>query len=720
MIFFCLLFCLVMILLDTSIASAQDSKIDNAITIQDIVELRELSEVSVCAQSKLIAVRIDQPSIVENRVNHEWRIIEWPSGDIRFRADAGDTPNTLGYGESTKPQWSSDCQSLFYRALHNGEVQIWKLDGTSGRTDKVTNDEADVLDFSLNKREDALIYSTSASRQAILDAEADEYRNGILINETILPGDRLTSGQQPLLGRWSTWKTFGLGEHGHLLSQAPPTYKVISIQSGNVRAAKEVEIYELDNKRPEWIQHQNLRFLVSDKGNQAAIVQKKRGNVYGQSLTVGLAVVKREASKTILECQDHRCSADHITLLGWSNDDSSIHFIAELIRGAAGIYSWNPRDNKVETVYETSGLLGALTEDSTGRGSISAPCPILNGVAFCTAADPSNPPRLLAISLSSGKVETVIDPNSALRAKFSVEAERISWKDELGSDNFGVLIYPVEYSTEQRYPLVITTYTCRGFLAGGIADGAPEYVLAENGFLALCIDRNPELENLIDANSNAEARYLSFLLQFRSAIDTLTEQGLVDRTRVGVTGFSLSAQGVSYALSHSNLFHTAALRGIAVFEPAHEPRSRRDMASEGFRYKDHGFTGDEQEDEAIYERLSLTARAKYVTAPILVQASDTEYSWSLPAFAALHKLGKPIEMHVFPDETHQLFQPIHQYVNFTRNADWFRFWLLGEEDAAQEKIEQYERWREMRDGSCANTGSRGEEMPDHCSAVAQE
>ena len=30
------------------------------------------------------------------------------------------------------------------------------------------------------------------------------------------------------------------------------------------------------------------------------------------------------------------------------------------------------------------------------------------------------------------------------------------------------------------------------------------------------------------------------------------------------------------------------------------------------------------------------------------------------------------------------------------NADWFRFWLKGEEDADSAKTEQYARWRELR------------------------
>lgn len=299
------------------------------------------------------------------------------------------------------------------------------------------------------------------------------------------------------------------------------------------------------------------------------------------------------------------------------------------------------------------------------------------------------------------------DPNAEIRNQFVLKSERISWNDRLGREIIGVLIYPRDFRKGTRYPLVITTYVCRGFLSGGIADGGPEYVLAENGFLVLCIDRNPNIHDRLGRQySNAEARYKSALAEYESAVDMLVEKGLANSDRVGITGLSFSAQAVSYALTHSTLFHVAALRSIAVVEPGREIFLRPGTPAADFVNKDHGLVGSEQNRKSVYKELSVTMRAERVTAPILVQASDSEYLGSLPAFAALQKLDKPIEMIVFPDETHQLYQPVHRFVNFTRNVDWLRFWLQGYEDRDPEKKEQYARWRKMRDEQCARHSSK--------------
>jgi hypothetical protein len=63
----------------------------------------------------------------------------------------------------------------------------------------------------------------------------------------------------------------------------------------------------------------------------------------------------------------------------------------------------------------------------------------------------------------------------------------------------------------------------------------------------------------------------------------------------------------------------------------------------------------------------------------------------------MRREGKAIEMHIFPEDTHALIQPIHMLVNFERQLDWFRFWLKHEEDVAPSKRDQYTRWHRLRE-----------------------
>jgi len=60
-------------------------------------------------------------------------------------------------------------------------------------------------------------------------------------------------------------------------------------------------------------------------------------------------------------------------------------------------------------------------------------------------------------------------------------------------------------------------------------------------------------------------------------------------------------------------------------------------------------------------------------------------------------LGKPLEVFIYPNEFHIKNQPKHRFEIYERNLDWFKFWLKGEEDPNAAKVEQYARWRELRE-----------------------
>jgi len=51
---------------------------------------------------------------------------------------------------------------------------------------------------------------------------------------------------------------------------------------------------------------------------------------------------------------------------------------------------------------------------------------------------------------------------------------------------------------------------------------------------------------------------------------------------------------------------------------------------------------------------------------------------------------------VLPNGEHLLVKPWERLASSETNADWFRFWLKGEEDPDPAKAEQYARWRELR------------------------
>jgi hypothetical protein len=80
----------------------------------------------------------------------------------------------------------------------------------------------------------------------------------------------------------------------------------------------------------------------------------------------------------------------------------------------------------------------------------------------------------------------------------------------------------------------------------------------------------------------------------------------------------------------------------------------------------------------------------------LIQTSDFEHIRALQDVITLTEAHKPVEMHVFPNEYHVKWEPVHRLTAYERSLDWFNFWLREVEDPDPKKAAQYQRWRQLK------------------------
>jgi hypothetical protein len=73
-------------------------------------------------------------------------------------------------------------------------------------------------------------------------------------------------------------------------------------------------------------------------------------------------------------------------------------------------------------------------------------------------------------------------------------------------------------------------------------------------------------------------------------------------------------------------------------------------------------------------------------------------------YAALHHLGKPVDLILLDTKQHIPLNPAVRMASQGGTVDWFRFWLKHEEDPSAEKAAQYQRWRAFRATLAATTG----------------
>jgi dipeptidyl aminopeptidase/acylaminoacyl peptidase len=330
----------------------------------------------------------------------------------------------------------------------------------------------------------------------------------------------------------------------------------------------------------------------------------------------------------------------------------------------------------------------------SGRHPTAAPA-----LTLTVRQDLDVPPVLFARDSRTGQEVSVLDPNPQLKGIALGNVSMWSGKDPRGHVIHGQLAKPPDFVPGHRYPLVIQTHGIvrnRFFKTGFDSETANAgRVLAGRGILVLQVG---EPHNETDGTwREATERGTDVYL---AAIDQLAREGLVDSTKVGVSGYSSRGPFVLKALEE------APDRFAAAFVTNTEPGSMFGY----FAFVDRRSPGDTKRMadflagaapygdglQKWFDRAPgfLTDR---IRAPVLISAADPDHLialWSL--YAPLRDQGKPVELQYIRNGQHNLTKPLEVFAHQEILVDWFDFWLNSHEDSSPEKAAQYARWRELR------------------------
>ncbi|MGA8429228.1 MAG: hypothetical protein WB729_05375 [Candidatus Sulfotelmatobacter sp.] len=309
----------------------------------------------------------------------------------------------------------------------------------------------------------------------------------------------------------------------------------------------------------------------------------------------------------------------------------------------------------------------------------------------------NQPPRIFATDPATGRRSLLMDLNPQLRGLVLARVEEITWKASHHDGAKGGLYWPLDYVAGKKYPLVIQTHGWnpdRFWIDGPWTTAFAAQALAGKGFFVLQVNDIPSDLHLLETPREVPAA----MAVYDGAIDLLDRQGLIDRDRIGIIGFSRSFLYVTYTLTHSKHHFTAAsiADGVDYGYFQYMVFSNSLPTLVGFFEQLNG-APPFAHGLLKWLKVSPSFLMDKIETPLLIQ---TLYPVSLLSdwhwFSGLTQLHKPVEMTYIPDGTHILEKPWDRLISQQGNVDWFCFWLKGEEDADQAKAEHYKRWRSLR------------------------
>ena len=659
------------------------------VACMDLLTLRDFSGMKISPDGNYVAFVLRQAVYETNSYRTGMFVMSTAKGS---RPVSLGTAGPLGWDDINQavfenPQWSPDDKYIYRTMKRDGVSQVWRWKRAGGAPEQVTRAPQNVQNFYL---------SQDGSKLLIMLAAPSTINPKQLAEQGILYDGSFEATGQPIIDRIAS--TPGGDSQPWILDLGSS-----DLSKSKAHKATEAEIAEL-----------NLGATDSDDplgtGMRKIFTQKEIDDLKIISFAVspdhkmvayeGIVDDPTKSKWTLYPLMVRPLAGgpavtaatwdDYQHLFFWWDADSKEIYVADT-RDDPGdpnpdkIIAVPARGGEPRVVMESSFLAGIYSTDRSNR------------FAAFLREDSTTPSELAFADFSTGEVRLLAGVNPEVQNLQVTPARRIDVTDKQGEHFWGYYVLPLGYQPGKRYPLVITTYVDYGeFLRGAVGDEYPIQVFAANGFVVL------NFNAVIRSASNNPNDFESTLRQWQGPIEAmegavakLSEMGIVDRARVAVTGLSHGGDIVNYGIAHSDLFRVAIDSGGA---GARDPISYY-LAGDIYRTYSSQSLGlglPEGDMLAKYKKVSVALNAANVHTPLLINASDAEYTSDMQRLNTLRALKKPVEMFIYPNERHEKNQPKHRSSIYQRNVDWLNFWLNGKEDSDPAKAEQYKRWHELR------------------------
>lgn len=655
-------------------------------SIREMIELTDLSSVAISPDGKMVAFREESASIERNAHDLAWFVVPADgSAPPRRLADAGEGNWLNGTLLSEPPIWSGDSRFVLYRAVIDGEVQLWRAAADGSGVARITSEPGNVIDMMPGADGRTITYRVGPARDDIVRAEGREYDDGVLIDATVDPSRPLYRGGR-IDGRPATERLGGFWfGHGGLLAGQVPHVRSVDIASAVARDATTVEATRFA-PATQVFDKLDGRFLVARAASGDA-----RGTAYvlSSGATHELLVARGDGLPGAIRCGAAACTGQRIRSVTWQQGADALVFETNDGSGNSNLSRWEVKSGAVAALATGHGMLNGGRDQMQG-------CAVGARAMVCVAASADVPPHLVAIDVATARTRLLADPNPALD-NASPKFRPLSWVDRAGRRFTGQLLQPD--GVAGPVPLFVTYYSCGGYLRGGLGDEFPLRDLARHGIAALCINRFPAPDGVGDqvgayaiAQSGVEA-----------AIELLAHGGIIDPARVGMGGVSFGGESTIWIAMHSRLLAATSIANVLLTPTYYWFNAVKGREVPAVLRSGWGI-GDPDHDRPGWRNLSPAFNVDRIRAPLLMQLPELEYRPNVELLARLQRAGKPVELWAFPDEVHVKWQPRHQLAANARNLDWFRYWLQGWIDPDPAKAEQYSRWQSYGASAVAGAG----------------
>jgi len=638
-----------------------------AITFEDYIALKAVSDPQLSPDGKWVAYTVSRPSLEDNRnVSRVW-IVEVATGKARQL--------TGGPGSDRQPRWSPDGKTLAFISTREGGAQVWVLPIAGGDARKVSTLADGASDPLWLPDGSGLLVVSDIKWPA--NQEIDQ-RNGAYPTEA-----RIWTGLM-----WRHWDDFRAGKRQHL-------FRV------DVATGKATDLTPVDHDVPTIATGGDGDVTVSPDGKDILVAMHGDSTVADNTNVDIYAVdgpVLRQITTnpgadntpryspdnhwaTYLSMERAGFEADRVRLM-IADRRAGVPTPVDATAGwnlSVGSYIWCPNSRCVYAVVEERGRDNIYRIDIPGYKRTRV---ITGGVNTGTQVGPDNR-TLVYLHQSniqspevwvSGKALTHHN-DSALATLDLPPLEEYGFVGALGDSVFGWSQKPPGFDPAKKYPLI---YLIHGGPQGAWTDSwGPRWnnqMFAARGFVVAEVNFHGSTgygQKFTDAISQHWGDYP--YEDVMKGLDVVARRPYVDSTRMGAAGASYGGYMVYWIAGHTNRFKVLVDHD-GVFNTVSMAGSTEELW-----FTDWEFGGPLYANRALYEKWSPLNFVGNWKTPMLIVHSQLDYRVDLSegyqAFTAAKRMGVDAKFLYFPDEGHWVLRPRNRRIWWGTVLDWLEVHL---------------------------------------------
>lgn len=646
-------------------------------TFQSFVFLLPLA---LSAQSFSIDDSLNQKTVANPQISPDGRYVAYTLQSTDWQENAfinqiwiaplnGDAPYQLTHHRrsSSFPRWSPDSRRLAFASDRDGKRQIYLISPSGGEALQLTHDEHGVETFDWSPDGAAIAYTSPGPESKSLKDRRDKFGDFQIIDEDRAQSQlwlqsvaSTSSKPEPLTSDPAlSIESFSFspdGRHIAFEAQSGAGYAFnesarIYVLDLSTRAVRQLLDLHVPNHRPVW----------SPDGTQIAFITSEPGKPsFYANLQIAVIPAAGGAPRTLTADFD-----ENARLLAWS--PQGIYF--GVFRLESTLFRLDPSSKKRERINPPGslGLAGASFTRDFSR---------LAG----TAIRPNRFAEIFVSSTTNFQPRYLTSMNNQRNGRPFATREVIQWKSTDGTTIEGILIKPANFDPSRKYPLLVVIHGGPAFLDNPSYTPDKDYPI--EGFAAKgAVVLRPNYRGSTGYGEkfrslNVRNLGLGDYQDVISGVDHLIAQGIADKDRLGVMGWSQGGYISAFASTYSDRFKAISVgAGIS------------DWTTYYVNTDIHFFTqqyllATPWDDPEIYRKTSPISYLKSAKTPTLIQHGSRDARVPVPnafeLYQALKDRGVPTKLILYTDFGHNIDKPKQQRAVMEHNYQWFSKYIWNE------------------------------------------